>query len=115
MYGIVKIPSRFDVTVRAKANAVLAPASWVRETPLVRVVGTQQKIANPVTSSLGTKFRRKTGTAIKGVMNKIETRPKRTAGQALAAFATSPVLSVSPEITKMADVVHLETPHCCMS
>jgi hypothetical protein len=69
----VKIPSRFDVTVRAKANAVLAPASWVREIPLVRVVGTQQKIANPVTSSLGTKFRRKTGTAIKGVMNKIET------------------------------------------
>jgi hypothetical protein len=43
----VKIPSRFDVTVRAKANAVLAPASWVREIPLVRVVGTQQKIANP--------------------------------------------------------------------
>lgn len=75
--------------------------TWVRETPLDRVVGMQQNTARPRVSSGEPRGRRCTASAARGVMNRMEAKPNAMAPQADSALRASPRFNPRPEMTKM--------------
>ena len=75
--------------------------TWVRETPLDRVVGMQQNTASPRVSSGEPRGRRCTASAARGVMNRMEAKPNAMAPQADSALRASPRFRPRPEMTKM--------------
>jgi len=73
----------------------------VRETPLDRVVGMQQKTARPIVNSGDPRGRRWTASAARGVMNRMEANPNRIAPHDDSAFIASPRFRPRPDMIKI--------------